>query len=339
LLLSNWKFLYFKQLTLSGAQQFWGGTMKNVVFVLSLLLPGGLLAQQNAATPTGTLPNSVTFPIERVVKPTNSDLYCAGFISKSLENKERYVAGGLESPFTTRYSNGDAIFVTGKGYEAGQEYTVVRELRDPNRYEMFTGQWSALKAAGQPYAELARIQIVDARSKMAVARVEFSCDTVVPGDYLVPFVEKPSSAFHAPVRFDRFLPAEGQTTGRILMAKDFDSELGNGAKVYLNIGASQGLKVGDYLRVVRSYDATNHDAVESLSFKASTTEATQAQQAATDPNFLTKTGGPVIHIAEMPRRSVGEILIVGTTPTTATGMVVFSVEPVLLGDRVETDQR
>ena len=313
--------------------------MKKAVLVLSLLLPGGLLAQQNATAPTGTLPNSVTFPTERVVKPTNSDLYCAGFISKPLENKERYVTGGLESPFTTRYSNGDAIFVSGKGYEAGQEYTVVRELRDPNRYELFTGQWAALKAAGQPYAELARIQIVDARNKSAIARVEFSCDTVVPGDYLLPFVEKPAAAFHTPVRFDRFLPADGQPTGRILMAKDFDSELGNGAKVYLNIGATQGLKIGDYLRVVRSYDATNHDAVESLSFKASTTEPTQTTQAVTDPNFLTKTGGPSIHIAEMPRRSIGEILIVGTTPTTATGMIVFSIEPVLLGDRVEVDQQ
>jgi hypothetical protein len=41
----------------------------------------------------------------------------------------------------------------------------------------------------------------------------------------------------------------------------------------------------------------------------------------------------------MPRRAVGEIVIIGTTPSTATGMVVYSVEPVHLGDRVELDQQ
>ena len=313
--------------------------MKKAVLVLSLLLPGGLLAQQNATAPAGTVPNSLTFPTERVVAPTTSDLYCAGFIGKPVENRDRYVAGGLESPFTTRYANGDAIFLNGKGYEAGQEYTVVRELRDPNRYELFAGQWAALKASGQPYAELARIQIVDTRSKMAVARIEYSCDGVVPGDYVIPFVEKPASAFHAPVKFDRLAPANGQTTGRILMAKDFDSELANGAKVYVNIGATQGLKVGDLLKVVRSYQATSQDPVESLSFKASTVETSQTKQAVINPNFLNKTGGATIQIADMPRRAVGELVILGTTPATATAMVVFSEEPVLVGDRVEVDQQ
>ncbi|MBV8772255.1 MAG: hypothetical protein JO166_08005 [Deltaproteobacteria bacterium] len=313
--------------------------MKKAVLMLSLLLPGGLLAQQNEAAPAGTIPNSVTFPTERVVTPTASDLYCAGFVGKPVENHDRFVAGGLESPSTSRFANGDAVFLNGKGYETGQEYTVVRELRDPNRYELFPGQWAALKAAGQPYAELARIQIVDTRNKMAIARVEFSCDGIVAGDYVIPFVEKPANAFHPPLRFDRFAPANGQTTGRILLAKDFDSELGNGGKVYINIGATQGVKVGDLLRVVRSYEATAHDAVESLSFKAATTEPTQTKQAAVDPTFLSKTGGPEVQIAQMPRRAVGTILIVGTTANTATGMIVFSEEPVHIGDRVEVDQQ
>jgi hypothetical protein len=77
--------------------------------------------------------------------------------------------------------------------------------------------------------------------------------------------------------------------------------------------------------------------VDSLSSKASSNEVTQTKQAAVDPNFLTKTGGPVIHVADMPRRAVAEIVIVGTTPSTATGMIVYSVEPVLVGDGVELD--
>jgi hypothetical protein len=314
--------------------------MKKVVLFLLLLASVASPAQQSGsgnALPTGTLQTSVNFPTARIQTPNASDLYCAGFIGKQLSSKDKYVTGGLESPAAARFANGDAVYLSGKGYEAGQQYTIVRELTDPNRYELFKGQWSALKAAGLPYQELARVKVIDVRGKTAIAQVEFSCDAVVPGDFAVPFVEKPASAFHAPIRFDRFVPSNGQLSGRILLAKDFDSELANGSKVYVNIGASQGLKVGDFLRAVRTYTAEAHDPVDSLSLKASSTEVTQTRQAAVDPDFLTKTGGPVIHVADMPRRAVAEIVIVGTTPSTATGMIVYSMEPVLVGDGVELD--
>jgi len=54
--------------------------------------------------------------------------------------------------------------------------------------------------------------------------------------------------------------------------------------------------------------------------------------------MLTKSNGPVIHVRDLPRRAVGEIVIIGVTPTTATGMIVFSMEDVLAGDTVELDQ-
>jgi hypothetical protein len=316
--------------------------MKRAVLVGLIILPLSLFGQQSSAadpTPSGTMATSETFPIERVQKPTNTDLYCAGFVGKDIQTKSNFVAGGANSPSTTRFANNEAIFLKGKGYEVGQEYTIVRELKDPNRYELFPGQWAAIKAAGQPYEELARVKIVDTRNKMAIAHVEFSCDAVVPGDYAIPFVEKSTIAFHPPMRLDVFAPANGQVSGRIILAKDFDSEMGTGGKVYLNIGSNQGLKVGDYLRAVRSYETTAHDSVDSLSFEAPALEPTQAKQPSTNPGLFGKTNGPEIHTSEMPRRAVGEIVIIGTTPSTATGMVVYSLEPVHLGDRVELDQQ
>jgi hypothetical protein len=244
----------------------------------------------------------------------------------------------LYTPSDTKNSNGEVIYLAGKGYEVGQKYTIVRELRDPNRYELFAGQHAMLKAMGQPYSELARVRIIDTRSRMAIAEIEMSCDPVNPGDYAIPYVEKPAITFHPPLRFDRFLPSNGKLTGRIAMAKDFDAELGPGMKVYLNVGSNQGVKPGDYFRAVRTYEADLHDPVDSLSFKASTNEDTQAKQAAIDPNFLTKTGGPEIHVSDLPRRAVGEVVVISTTPTTATAMVVFAMESVHLGDHVELDQ-
>src|SRR5712691_3712613 len=313
--------------------------MKNAVLFLILSVPGLCWAQQSSgdAVPAGTASTSINFPVERLQTPTAADLYCAGFVSKPLSSKDKYVAGGMESPHAVQFSNGNVIYLTGKGYEAEQQYTIVRELQDPNRYELFKGQWAALKAAGQPYEEIGRVKVIDTRNKMTIARVEFSCDSLAPGDFAIPFVEKPATAFHAPMHFDRFAPANGQVSGRILLAKDFDSELGTGGKVYVNVGSSQGLKVGDYLRAVRTYQSDARDPVTSLSYKANANEETQTKQAAVDPGFLDKTGGPVINTANMPRRAVAEIIVIGTTPATATGMIVFSMEPVHVGDGVELD--
>ena len=100
-----------------------------------------------------------------------------------------------------------------------------------------------MKETGQPYEDVGRIRIVDTRNKTAIAQVEYACDGVNPGDTVVPFAEKPSIPFHPPARFDRFLPASNKLSGRVVMGKDFDSEMGTGQKLYINVGANQGVKV------------------------------------------------------------------------------------------------
>jgi hypothetical protein len=319
--------------------------MKKTRLLLILCLAVAAHGQEPAAAnsteltaPHGTQPTMVSFPFERIQTPTAIDLVCAGFVSKQLLPNSNFVAGGLYTPSTTKNTNGEEVYLAGKGYEVGQEYMIVRELRDPNRWESFSGQHAMLKTMGQPYSELARVRIIDTRSRMAIAEIEVSCDPVNPGDYAIPYVEKPAISFHPPLRFDRFLPSNGKLTGRIAMARDFAAEIGPGMKVYMNVGSNQGVKPGDYFRAVRTYDADLHDPVDSLSFKASTNEDTQAKQAVIDPNFLTKTGGPVIHVRDLPRRAVGEVVVISTTATTSTGMVVFAMESVHLGDGVELDQ-
>jgi hypothetical protein len=293
----------------------------------------------DANGPQGTAPTSVTFPIERIQTPTYADLYCAGFINKQVLPNSNYVAGGLQTPNTTKFVTGDIIYLAGTGYTTGAQYTILRELRDQNRYEVFPGQKKMLDATGQPYGEIARVRIVDTRNKTAIGQVEYSCDPVNPGDIAVPFAEKPSVSFHPPLRFDRFVPNTGKLSGRIVLGKDFDSVLGTGMKVYTNVGSNQGVKVGDYFRAFRSYSSDLKDPVDSLSFDASTAEDTQKRPPSIEGNWMTKTKGPTIHVADLPRRAVGELVIIGVTPTTSTGMIVFSLEDVHAGDGVELDEQ
>jgi hypothetical protein len=319
--------------------------MKKIGLLLLLCVALTASAQQadppsaSQDTPQGTLATSVSFPSERVQTPTTADLYCAGFVSKQLLPDSNFVVGGLQTPNTTKFVAGEVVYLRGSGYQAGQQYEIIRELRDPNRYELFPGQHSLAKATGQPYAELARVRVIDTRSKSAIAQVEYSCDPIAPGDIAIPFAEKPLISFHPPVRFDRFAPSNGKLSARIVLAKDFDSELGTGAKVYMNVGANQGVKAGDYFKAVRSYTADLRDPVDSLSFKASTNEDTQMKQPSFEPRMFTKGNGPAIRVADLPQRAVGEVVVLSTTPTTATGMVVFALEDLHVGDDVEMDQQ
>ena len=308
--------------------------------LLVLLLATAAWSQSSTeatADPQGTSPTTNSFPTMRVQTPTYADLYCAGFISKQILPDANFVAGGLQTPTTTKFTRGDMIYLEGTGYSAGAEYEIVRALRDVNEYEMYPGEAKLLKETGQPYEEVGRVKIVDTRNKTAIGQIEYACDGVNPGDTAIPFAEKQTIAFHEQIRFDRFLPASSKLSGRIVMGKDFDSELGTGQKLYLNIGANQGVKIGDFFRAVRSYTADLADPVDSLSFKAAIAEDTQKKTPSVDPAMFTKGNGPVIHVRDLPRRSVGEIVIIGVTNTTATGMVVFALEDVHAGDGVEVD--
>jgi hypothetical protein len=311
--------------------------------LLVLLLATAAWAQTetlggSVEAPQGTATTTNSFPGERIQTPTYSDLYCAGFISKQTLPDANFVLGGLQTPTTTKFTRGDMIYLRGTGYTAGAEYEIVRALRDIDEYEMYPGEQKLLKQTGQPYQEIGRVKIIDTRSRSAIAQIEYACDGVNPGDTAIPFVEKQTLSFHAPVRFDRYLPASSKVSGRIVMGKDFDSQLGTGNKVYLNVGANQGVKIGDYFRAVRTYETDLKDPVDSLSFKAAIAEDTQKKTPSIDPTFFSgRTKGPVIHVRDMPRRAVGEIVIIGVTNTTATGMIVFAMEDVHSGDGVELD--
>jgi hypothetical protein len=321
-----------------------------VLLVASLACAQSTLTSTMVAQPdaNGIVPTTRTVPFVRYQTPTVADLSCAGFISKNRLPDANYITGGLETPTDTKFENGEIIYLAGSGYQVGQLYSVIRELRDVDEYEAYPGMRKLLDATGHPYADIGRIRVVDLRHHSAIAEVVLSCDSFNPGDVAVPYVEREPVAFHVPGHFDRFLPPSGNLTARIVLARDFDLVLGTGTTVYLNVGTNQGVKVGDYFRIVRSYSQTLADPVDSLSFKAQTSEDTQMRPPTYEEDFLARHNdmslfggkkGPNIHVADMPRRAVGEIVVLSTTPTSAAAMLVFSFEDVYAGDHVELDKQ
>ncbi len=283
--------------------------MKKTGLLLLLMVTATVaVAQQSttAVTPdaSGVVNTSVNVPFVRFQTPTAADIYCAGFITKDRVPDANYVNGGLQTPTSTKFEIGELVYLAGSGYQAGQLYSIVRELRDVNEYEIYPGQKKVLAAVGRPYGEIGRVRVIDTRSHSAIAQVEFSCDPINPGDVAVPFVERPPVAFHVPGHFDRFAPANGKLSGRIVLGKDFDGVLGTGMK---------------------------------LSFRARTSEDTQMRPPTFEAKGFTRTKGPNIHVGDLPRRAVGEVVVLNVTPTASSAMVVFALEDVHAGDTVELD--
>lgn len=289
--------------------------------------------------------NALTHPLATVRPITYVDRYCSGFISKAPVPRTTFISGSIYTPHATKLGGGDVVYVTGPGLHEGMQFQIVRELRDPNRSELFNGQHGLMRQAGEPYGELGRLRIVDTRQKMAVAVIEFGCKAAVPGDLLVPWVERPEIPARGKVVLDRFAPPNGKLSGRIVMAQDFDSLLGVGQKVYLTVGGDKGVKVGDTFRVYRTPEAELRDEVEALSYKSATmVEDAQKNPArirtgglSLDPEFFEVGRGPKVQVKDLPRRLVGQAVVLNVTPTTATAMITVALEDIHLGDGVEAE--
>jgi hypothetical protein len=303
--------------------------MKRTILLVTLSAALAAMAQQQPQSSGASAPEikRTNITTQRRQAPTYTDLNCSGFITNQPPQKLGYVAGGWGTPHQTRFVDRNYVYLAGSGFTEGAEYSIVRELRDPNHYEVFRGQHALLRQLGHPYADIARVKVVYVKGNIAATQVEHNCSDVLTGDEAIPYVEKPKIDYRAKTTFDRFAPPNGKLTGRIVMSKDFDSLAGTGHKVYLNVGSNQGVKVGDYFRAVRTYDSIRYDEVENISFNATYYDETQVAA-----GYFPRT-----RLNEFPRMSLGEMIVLGVTPSSSTAMVTFSLEDIHLGDGVELE--
>lgn len=297
----------------------------NKVVLMMLALGFGVCAQQAGQAQATPQQKAHAVALDIGNAPTNADMYCSGYITTDHISEKRYVAAGWNSPDQTRFAAlADYIYIHGKDMKEGDRLQILRHVRDPNRYEFYRGQHAAVSNAGEPYFELGIVRVIDVQRETAIAVPELACSDIVPGDLAVPFEEHEAPKFRK-VSLDRFAPPNGKTTGRIIMANDFAGYVGTKDKVFLNIGSSKGLKVGDYLRATRTYSYTYHDPEAGLSLKASAYEDTQKS-----PPHL-----PMGDLSSLPRRTLGDMMVLSVHKHSATAMILTALEGIQVGDGVE----
>ncbi len=302
--------------------------MKKVLLLVSLTVSAAAFGQGTAMAPQQdpqvaptVLPANI---VQKGVAATYTDVYCAGWMSPTDVSNNSYVLAGEQSPNTARFVKNDSIFLAGSGWQEGQKLSIVRRAKDPNYYMIYRGQFAELKKAGNLFFDLGQATVTVAKGNTAVAHVDFSCDAIVPGDLVMPFKERTLVDFHPrPFAFQHFAALKGTTEGRIILTKDFDVYMGEGKKFYVNIGANQGLKPGDYLRIYRGYAKEDYDPADRESLQTLSYDDDQMKEPGTNPK----------RYGEIPKRNLGEAVVLMTTPTTATAMVTFASEDIQIGDR------
>lgn len=305
--------------------------MKNIGLVL---LAFSILSYGQATTQQPVLGQPQTTDVQKVRHaktavsdtPAPDDMYCSGFITTQTVPESHYVVAGQNSPDQADYATiGDRIFIWGgSDLKPGDRMQIVRHVRNPNHYETYSGEKAAVKKVGEPYFERGIVRVVEVQKNVAIAAPELSCAEIMPGDLAVPFAEREKPTFRA-VTLERFTPPNGKATGRIVMANEFDSSPGATQKVYLNIGEDKGLKVGDYLRVTRTYDYVYRELESGLSAKARVMEDTMYH-------------APKLHkdnLKDLPRLTLGDIIVLHVHPRSATAMVITALEEIRVGDGVE----
>ena len=266
---------------------------------------------------------------ERNVPVTKTDLYCGGYLSPDIVSREVFVAGGLQTPTRLSYNEGDILYLRGK-YAPGTQVGIVREMVDPNQYIPFPVARELQKRAGALDGEMGYATVVaDRGTDIALAKVDFACESIVPGDLIVPYVARESVSARERSTMDRYPASASRLRGHIVGSRDFDEFVGAGKKVYLNLGKAKGVKPGDYFRIVRNYEPQSMDPADAEEFREPLMDETQK-----DPPHLRKE-----NLGDLPRRVVGEVIVLTAQSQSATAMITFSVEEVQIGDVVESEEQ
>ena len=299
-----------------------------------LLLPAVRVAnaQEGSGIPLGG-------PRGPVVRRT--DLYCAGFISARLVSPKFQVIGGEQETEYHWFAPSNVVYVdfgARDGATVGQTLSVVREK---GKYENpFSG-----KNLGYFYEEVGTIRLLAVQRNVAIGRVETACDGIRISDTVRPWegYVAPQPREYQPLnRWD--LPS-GKLSGQIVLARYEHEFIGANDVVYLDIGNRDGVALGQYYTVYR--DAAKPEGPIPWGNAATKVnpdferrnEGFQSDrykggdfsiQRGKDKEFDT-----IEHRVGLPRKVVGEAIIIRLEEKSATAVLLRTTQEVNIGDYVE----
>ena len=287
------------------------------VLSLSLLLGA-------AATSAQSLPQSA--PSSQV--PGYSAANCSGFITDEKLPGEIRLISGEQSEYKVVFTTGNYVYINrgqDQGVRVGDRFMVVRQERDylTDNVNWFKGQTKLLKSLGNAYIDEGQVRVINVQPKVSIGEVIFSCNFLQRGDILRPYVERPSPPYKDAAAFDHFAPVSGKPVGTLVGGYDNADAYGQNSTLYMNLGAAQGLKVGDYVRVFRHQGEPGERAPQTADYQYKLYGFGSTPQ-----RYSWK---------DLPREILGEGIVLNVSKNAATVLITFSSGEVYAGDYAEIE--
>jgi len=279
------------------------------------------------------------------VAETNN-LYCAGYVQKSAIDTNNRLVGAVEEQEQYNYSEGDVVYLnmgSSKGVQVGDMMSVVRP-----RGQVRT-RWTNKDGLGFYVQEVGALEVIRVKSEVSVARVKTSCDSLLLGDLVQPFQQRVSPMHQPRTALDLFADPSGKATGRLFMARDSQEVVTRDQIVYIDLGAEDNVRIGDYLTIFRPLGKGNlfiSDEDESVSARVSDFQSFEYRGGRFSNQAARKSGetakGKVVTTERAKedrpsglRKVVGEMVILNVKERTATAVITRTAQEIHPGDWVE----
>jgi hypothetical protein len=165
--------------------------------------------------------------------------------------------------------------------------------------------------------------VVNVLQKTSIAQVVFSCAAMERGDIVRPFEERPAPPYKEVGAFDHFAPVSTKPVGMLVNSSYFQQSEGQGSTVYVNLGAAQGVKVGDYMRVFR--------------YQGKDIETVPQTKGYIDRLYGFGSTPTRYEWKDLPRQVLGEGIVLNASRNSATVFITFSSADIYPGDNVEIE--
>ena len=317
--------------------------------VVAFALPA--IAQTPAPTPQMIMPNAAE--PARVANETT--LACAGHIRYQRFGQNPELVGAEEEQEQRTYSQGDIVYVNAgsrHGIKEGQTFQIVRPRGDVKGVHR-----DKVGFLGTYVQDIGQLQVFKVREETSAARIIFTCDSALLGDLIVDVPVRESPLQRAEGNLDRFADPSGKKVGRLMMARDNREMLTERDIAYIDLGGEDNVKPGDYLTIYRPLGTGNVTRVDNEEMARNRATgfqsdryrgggfSNQASRAKDSTAFVDAHGRygykPITSKQvkrdrpEMPRKIVGEMVIIDVQTRTATAIITRVAAEVHTGDWVE----
>lgn len=295
----------------------------------------------------GLLSPAVTAQVEAYT-PTNvaerNNLYCAGYVQSSEINTERRLIGAVEEQDGFLYSQNNEVYINAganRGVSVGDVFSIIRP-----RGQVKT-RWTSKNNLGQYVQEVGTVEVFSVKSEYSVARVKSSCDNLLLGDLVHVWQERTSPRYVERAALDRFADPSGKARGRLFMARDGQEMITRDQIVYVDLGAEDNVKAGDYLTIYRPLgkgnilkgppesQAARTEGYQSLTYKGGRFSNQAARKKGENARGLVVTTENAKKDRPDIRKVVGEAVVLNVKEKTATVVITRTAQEIHTGDWVE----